>query len=348
MRNPPRGLRPGEELIVAERLRGGASWQGAVDGLGGDRRARLVEAASCLDKLAGIERAGDFVRLARTAGGLDRHFAEHEQTFGGAEQVELEQLDDAEREARGRSVADYAAWVVARRDALLGIRDDEHGIELTTVHRAKGREWPTVIVFGFDVDQLPHKRALAAGLVSAAGEGIEAERRVAYVALTRAKKQLHVLATQGSESPFLWQAGLADEPVAERRPPPPRGGKPLAARAGSRPAAARRAGPATGPLGRAINEITRVGAGYPVRTSPSRVVGLQVAAWAIRHNLVTAENLASTLSVASYVGAVPGFDAAEAAAAIDRAGAPADELVRKLRPAVRAALADELDRLAGA
>lgn len=102
------------------------------------------------------------------------------------------------------SVAQYASWTAQRRSGLRALRDDEQGIELLTVHGAKGREWPIVIVFGFDEGQLPHKKALD----PEQGEGIEAERRVAYVALTRAKERLHVLATKGNESQFVLEAGL--------------------------------------------------------------------------------------------------------------------------------------------
>ena len=67
-----------------------------------------------------------------------------------------------------------------RTDALRAIRDDDHGIELTTIHRAKGHQWPHVELFGCEENQLPHRRALAATEAEqAAGEGVEAERRLA-------------------------------------------------------------------------------------------------------------------------------------------------------------------------
>ena len=59
-------------------------------------------------------------------------------------------LEEAEREATGRTVAEYAQLLPARSDALRAIRDDVHGIELTTIHRAKGRQWPEVHLFGCD------------------------------------------------------------------------------------------------------------------------------------------------------------------------------------------------------
>lgn len=70
--------------------------------------------------------------------------------------------------------------VQGRTDALRAIRDDEHGIELTTIHRAKGRQWPEVQLFACEERQLPHRHAFeATDEERAAGEGVEAERRLA-------------------------------------------------------------------------------------------------------------------------------------------------------------------------
>lgn len=66
------------------------------------------------------------------------------------------------------------------------------GVTLSTVHAAKGLEWSTVFVVGFSKDLLPHRRA----------ESEDEERRIAYVALSRAKDRL-VISGAGEPSPFL-------------------------------------------------------------------------------------------------------------------------------------------------
>jgi len=58
---------------------------------------------------------------------------------------------------------------------------------LSTIHQAKGLEWDTVMVIGLSEGQFPHPKAM--------GEDaeMEEERRLFYVAVTRARKYLYLL-----------------------------------------------------------------------------------------------------------------------------------------------------------
>lgn len=73
----------------------------------------------------------------------------------------------------------------------LGAADDNDRVLLTTIHGAKGGEWRRVFVLGVEEGLLPHARAL----LGDAGERdcVEAERRVAYVAVTRPREGLYLL-----------------------------------------------------------------------------------------------------------------------------------------------------------
>src|SRR5439155_14784415 len=94
------------------------------------------------------------------------------------------------------------------RAAGLAAAQDENGIELTTIHGSKGREWDTVILFGADANQLPHYRTLVETQTEEEfDEAIEDERRLAYVAITRSKRRLLVVVT-GDASPFLREAAI--------------------------------------------------------------------------------------------------------------------------------------------
>jgi DNA helicase-2/ATP-dependent DNA helicase PcrA len=64
--------------------------------------------------------------------------------------------------------------------------DERDQVQLLTIHAAKGLEWPIVFVLGLEEGTLPHERSLPTL------DGIEEERRLCYVAMTRAAEQLHL------------------------------------------------------------------------------------------------------------------------------------------------------------
>jgi DNA helicase II / ATP-dependent DNA helicase PcrA len=64
-------------------------------------------------------------------------------------------------------------------------RDDEGLVTLMTLHNAKGLEYPTVFMIGCEEGVFPHSRALDEG-------GLEEERRLCYVGITRAQRDLYL------------------------------------------------------------------------------------------------------------------------------------------------------------
>ncbi len=63
------------------------------------------------------------------------------------------------------------------------IRDDDGLVTLMTLHNAKGLEFPIVFIIGLEDGVFPHSRAIEEG-------NVEEERRLAYVGLTRAMRDL--------------------------------------------------------------------------------------------------------------------------------------------------------------
>ena len=55
-------------------------------------------------------------------------------------------------------------------------------------NEAKGLEFDTVVITGFDADRLPHRRTVKAS--DDASQALEEERRLAYVGMTRARLEL--------------------------------------------------------------------------------------------------------------------------------------------------------------
>lgn len=97
--------------------------------------------------------------------------------------------------------AAFAGWLADR----LRVPGEPTGITLSTVHRVKGREWPTVVVFAASQGLFPHRLAT---------EETEEERRVFHVALTRCQEAVHVIADRARPSPFLDE--LTASPTVER------------------------------------------------------------------------------------------------------------------------------------
>lgn len=81
----------------------------------------------------------------------------------------------------------------------------DDAVTLTTIHQAKGLEWPIVFVPNCNHGILPFTETFAAHLNWDAH--IEEERRLFYVALTRTREQLHLHALRDEEhSPFVLES----------------------------------------------------------------------------------------------------------------------------------------------
>ncbi len=88
---------------------------------------------------------------------------------------------EPEREA---SLADFLEQTALRSDA--DDRSDDQGlVTLMTLHNAKGLEYPIVFMIGLEEGMFPHSRALDEG-------DVEEERRLCYVGITRAERDLYL------------------------------------------------------------------------------------------------------------------------------------------------------------
>ncbi|PTE09057.1 ATP-dependent helicase [Mesorhizobium helmanticense] len=77
-------------------------------------------------------------------------------------------------------------------------------VNIMTLHSAKGLEFETVFLPGWEEGLFPHQRSLDEGGRS----GLEEERRLAYVGLTRAKKNLHLWFVSNRRIHGLWQSTI--------------------------------------------------------------------------------------------------------------------------------------------
>jgi DNA helicase-2/ATP-dependent DNA helicase PcrA len=113
-----------------------------------------------------------------------------------------------------RDLAELRAQVQATRRRLAALRGDDARLLLATAHGTKGLEFDHVAVIGLDDGRFPSSRSVSEALEPE--RALEEERRLAYVAWTRAKRSLTLVYDPGSPSPFLLEAFTA----AELRLPP--------------------------------------------------------------------------------------------------------------------------------
>jgi DNA helicase II / ATP-dependent DNA helicase PcrA len=223
---PARSLNRGAGQAIAERLGEGRSLEEAFEEVKAPRRGggTLPAPGPLLTLVADCATAREAVFVLRSEGGLDAWFEESDD-LAGLDQFECEVLERAEADAADRTPEQYLADLEQQAEKLRAIRDEDDGIEFLTIHGAKGRQWPQVILVGCEEGTMPHAKALKVEPAEEArGEGMEGERRLAYVAFTRAKERLDLHFDRARPSLFLADAGIVPQTSREARqaPPPPR------------------------------------------------------------------------------------------------------------------------------
>lgn len=92
-----------------------------------------------------------------------------------------------EEAAEFKNIKEYAQHFL---DVVAIQSDAENGVRLMTVHKSKGMEFENVIIPYFNKGTFPHKRTT----------NEEEEKKLLYVAITRAKKELHFVSDVDNES----------------------------------------------------------------------------------------------------------------------------------------------------
>ena len=101
--------------------------------------------------------------------------------------------------------------------SLVMDREGEEGeamVTIMTLHGAKGLEFETVFLPGWEEGLFPHQLALA----EAGHAGLEEERRLAYVGLTRARRRAHVLFAANRHRYGQWVSAIPSRFVGELAP----------------------------------------------------------------------------------------------------------------------------------
>ncbi|MGE0007498.1 MAG: ATP-dependent helicase [Parvibaculaceae bacterium] len=163
-------------------------------------------------------------------------FARWRQALSGLPHVELAEIildesgytamwqNDKSPEAQGRlenlkelvrsmgefeTMAGFLEHIALVMDTDSGTGEDK--VNIMTLHSAKGLEFGTVFLPGWEEGLFPHQRSLD----EKGRAGLEEERRLAYVGITRAKRRATISFAQNRRVRNLWQSSLPSRFVDE-------------------------------------------------------------------------------------------------------------------------------------
>ena len=164
--------------ITARAAKSAAAFWGLIETL----RAAEARGASQADILEEVlDRTGYLAELRRSEDPQDASRVEN--------LAELHSVAGAfAADAPGATLADFLERVALVADSDQVPAEGERGgqVTLMTVHTAKGLEFPAVFVTGMEDGTFPHQRSLGDE------SELEEERRLAYVAITRARERLYL------------------------------------------------------------------------------------------------------------------------------------------------------------
>ena len=149
------------------------------------------------------------VNYIRQGMGYDEYLIEYAAFRRMRPEELLETADELKESAAGfKTFDEWFAHIDAYKEELLRQaaqrRTETDAITLATMHSAKGLEFPIVYILDANEGITPHSRAML-------DEDMEEERRLFYVAMTRAKIRLHVYAVReryhkkAEVSRFVWE-----------------------------------------------------------------------------------------------------------------------------------------------
>jgi superfamily I DNA/RNA helicase len=111
-----------------------------------------------------------------------------------------------------RTAAEFRSAIVAAREQRAALRSDDAQLVLATAHGTKGLEFDHVAVIGMDEHVFPSRRTLEDS--DNPTRALEEERRLGYVAWTRARKSLTLVYDPTAPSIFMREAFSSAELAA--------------------------------------------------------------------------------------------------------------------------------------
>ncbi len=207
---PKRGIGPAMMKKIAQARTEGTSLQNSARKLAKERifsqkiYTELTRLFDGLDRMATMKPA-DAIRMVLEDFGYMNYLGE---TCKTREELDSrkENIDEMIFNASLKNtLADYLEEVVLVNEDRDDEKEDKSGVSLSTIHASKGLEYGVVFIVGLEEELFPHWRSL-----TSASE-IEEERRLMYVAVTRAETYLFMTSARerrnrrSRKSRFLWE-----------------------------------------------------------------------------------------------------------------------------------------------
>jgi len=184
---PTRGIgaRSLEQLQEAARAQGGSLWQAAL--AAGGKVATFVALVKVMQEGCHGLPLPEMIDVVTSQSGLRAHYQNEKE--GEERLANLDELVNAAvafiNENDGGELVDFltfASLEAGEHQADPG-RD---ALQLMTVHAAKGLEFHSVFIVGLEEGLFPHEQSMFEA------NGLEEERRLMYVAVTRARRRLYL------------------------------------------------------------------------------------------------------------------------------------------------------------
>ena len=162
------------------------------NGIIASTREKLSTFVNLIDKLSSVH--------YKSAGDLLKAIMDKIDCLGQLDEERRQNVTELMVSGEGREMQDFLDKV-----SLMSSHEQASSsnlVSLMTLHNAKGLEFPVVFIAGTEEDILPHKKS------ADTREGIEEERRLFYVGITRAMHELYITYTNqrskyGKEAPSV-------------------------------------------------------------------------------------------------------------------------------------------------